>query len=131
MLTLDSSEKIAQFAIDPLSQSPLQGQHDGELGMQFTTKIALTLAAIWNLRNIVAHGRGLVNILSIINCLELRVHEHLASLNAEETRVPQGNAKWACLPSRVIKLNVNADVLEDHTRLVVVARDEYGKVIKA
>ena len=60
MLNLNSIEKIVQFVIDPLSHSPLQGQLDEELGTQFTTKIALTLKAIWSLRNIVAHGRGIV-----------------------------------------------------------------------
>ena len=74
--------------------------------------------------------RGLVNIISTINCLELQVHKHLAALNAEETWAPQGNAKWACPPSGVIKLNVDAAILKDHIRLVVIAGDEYGKVIK-
>ncbi len=74
--------------------------------------------------------RGLVNIISTINCLELQVHKPLAALNAEETRAPQGNAKWACPPSGVIKLNVDAAILKDHIRLVVIAGDEYGKVIK-
>ncbi len=111
-------------------KSPLQGQFNEEFGKQFITKIALTLEAIWNLRNIVTHGRGLVNILSTISFLEFRVHEHLDALNAKETWAPQRNAKWACPPSRVIKLNVDAAVLKDHTRLVVIAHDEYRKVIK-
>ena len=79
--------------IDHLSQNPLQAQYDEELVKQFMTRMALTLEAIWNLKNIVAHGRGSVNILSTINCLELRVHEYLSTLDFEETQVPQGNAK--------------------------------------
>jgi hypothetical protein len=31
----------------------------------------------------------------------------------------------------VIKLNVDAVVLKDHRRLAIIARDEYGKMIKA
>ncbi len=79
--------------IDHLSQNPLQAQYDEELVKQFTTRMALTLEAIWNHKNIVAHGRGSVNILSTINYLELRVHEYLSTLDFEETQVPQGNAK--------------------------------------
>ena len=46
-------------------------------------------------------------------------------------QAPQGNAKWACPASGVIKLNVDAAFLKDDTRLAVIARDKYGKVIKA
>ena len=124
---IDTSEEIVKRVLDPLPRRALYGMGNKELVEQCSYKMALTLEAIWNLRNLVAHKNEKVNILTTINCLELKVQEHLAANCGGEDLRPQGNFKWSCPPSRVIKLNVDAAVLKE---LVVALRNgffSYGK----
>jgi hypothetical protein len=122
-----NSEDILKFVLDP----PPYGQRHEEAFEHCSIKLAITIEAIWNLRNTVAHDNGKVNHRTIINNLELRVQEHIAATCNGESLKPQGPLRSSCPPIGTIKLNVDAAVLKDHTQLAVVARDDQGQVLKA
>lgn len=67
----------------------------------------------------------------MIQNLELRMIEHLDALKGANTARAPDLCCWKCLPSGVIKLNIDAAVARDSTSLAVVARDDHGQVLKA
>ena len=109
----------------------MHGQKDEYLNAQCTIKLALTIEAIWKLRNLVVHNNVCVNLISIIQGLELRMIEHLDALKGANIARSPELCCWKCPPSGVIKLNVDAAIARDSTTLAVVACDDHGRVLKA
>ncbi len=71
-LNINSSDEIVKFILNRPIPNLLLGQEDEDIATQCSIKLVLTLETILNLRNQVAHNTAQVNLLSSINCLELR-----------------------------------------------------------
>ena len=120
-LNLSSSEDILKFAFDPLPCNLLQVHNKKDLDMRCTIQVALTLEAIWNLRDLVAHGNADINILTTLKGLELKAQEHVKNLCIEEKVNSREPSCWSLPPLGKIKLNVDAAVYNECTKLAVVA----------
>ena len=130
-LNINSSDEIVEFILNPPIPNFLLAHGDEDIATQCSIQLVLTLETIWNLRNQVTHNTAQVNLLSSINCLEMRAKKHISILHKEEKTKPCNKHCWKCPPFGVIKLNADAAVANDHTSLAIVARDEQGQVIKA
>ncbi|XP_075669687.1 uncharacterized protein LOC142639379 [Castanea sativa] len=96
-----------------------------------TLQMAVTLEAIWHLRNQVWHNGSEVKIISTICNAENRVKEYLNALDYEQDKDRSEElTSWIPPPINYMKLNVDAAVLQAFTSLVVVSRNEFGEVLK-
>ena len=96
-----------------------------------TLQMAVTIGAIWHLRNKVWHNGSEVNIISVICNAENRVKEYLNALDHEQDKDRSEElTSWIPPPKNYIKLNVDAVVSQAFTSLDVVARNEFGEVLK-
>jgi ribonuclease HI len=93
--------------------------------------MALTLEAIWHLRNQVVHGGEQIKIHSVIKNPEMRVRESLMAFLKEERWNLIEYTHWHRPPNGVIKLNVDVAISKEFTTLAVVARDENGQILNA
>ena len=94
-------------------------------------QMAVTMEAIWHLRNQVRHNGSEVNIISTIYNAENRVKEYLMALDHEHDKDRSEELTSWMPPSRnYIKLNVDDAVSQAFTSLAMVARNESGKVLK-
>jgi len=89
------------------------------------------MEAIWHLRNQVWHNGSEVNIISTICNAENRVKEYLIALDHEQDKDRSvGLTSWIPPPKNYIKLNVDAAISQAFTSLAMVARNEFGEVLK-
>lgn len=80
-------------------------------------RIAITLEAMWNLRNQILHNKELkVNLVSVIGNMELMILEYIRSIKG----------RWQKPPPGTIKINLDAAVNPDFTAVAAVARDDRG-----
>ena len=96
-----------------------------------TLQMTIIMEAIWHLRNQVWHYGSEVNIISTICNAKNRVKEYLNTLDHEQNK-DRREELTSCIspPKNYIKLNMDAVVSQAFTSLVVVARNEFGKVLK-
>ena len=93
--------------------------------------MVVTMEAIWHLRNQVWHYGSEVNIISTICNAKNRVKEYLNTLDHEQNKDRREElTSWISPPKNYVKLNVDATVSQAFTSLVVVARNEFGEVLK-
>ena len=96
-----------------------------------TLQMAVTMEAIWHLRNQVRDNGSEVNIISTICNAEKRVKEFLLVLDHEHDKDRSEElTSWLPPPRNYIKLNVDAAVSQAFTSLVVVAINEFGEALK-
>ena len=96
-----------------------------------TLQMAVTMEAIWHLKNQVRHNGSEVNIISTICNAENRVKEFLLVLDHEHDKDRSEElTSWLPPPRNYIKLNVDAAVSQAFTSLVVVAINEFGDALK-
>ena len=96
-----------------------------------TLQMAVTMEAIWHLRNQVLHNGNEVNIISTICNAKNRVKEYLIALDHEQDKDRSVKlTSWIPPPKNYIKLNVDVAVSQAFTSLAVVARNEFGEVLK-
>ena len=96
-----------------------------------TLQMVVTMEAIWHLRNQVWHYGSEVNIISTICIAENRVKEYLNTLDHKQDKERREElTSWISPPKNYVKLNVDATVSQAFTSLVVVARNEFGEVLK-
>uniref|UniRef100_A0A2N9I6C8 RNase H type-1 domain-containing protein n=1 Tax=Fagus sylvatica TaxID=28930 RepID=A0A2N9I6C8_FAGSY len=129
-LQVSNNSDIVKLALEPpiaphsADLSPKKEQEQNSLRM------ALTLEAIWNLRNQVLHKGRKVNILSVINLLEIRYNEFVQMLGHKGSITAPEAMRWQKPPTGTIKLNVDATLNKNSAWLGVVARDEKGIILK-
>ena len=96
-----------------------------------TLQMAVTMEAIWHLRNQVRHNGSEVNIISTICNAENRVKEFLLVLDHEHDKDRSEElTSWLPPPRNYRKLNVDAAISQAFTSLAVVARNEFSEVLK-
>ena len=96
-----------------------------------TLQMTVTMEAIWHLRNQVLHNGNEVNIISTICNAKNRVKEYLIALDHEQDKDRSVKlTSWIPPPKNYIKLNVDVAVSQAFTSLAVVARNEFGEVLK-
>ena len=96
-----------------------------------TLQMVVTMEAIWHLRNQVWHYGSEVNIISTICNAKNRVKEYLNTLDHKQDKDRREElTSWISPPKNYVKLNVDATVSQAFTSLVVVARNEFGEVLK-
>ena len=98
---------------------------------QVSLQMIITLEAIWNLRNQITHNGGEINLISTIKGIEARVQEFLLSQELPPQHIHMDVTKWSTPPPNVVKLNVDAAILRNHSTLAVIARNDKGEVLKA
>ena len=77
------------------------------------------------------HNGSEVNIISTICNAENRVNEYLIALDHEQDKDrSEALTSWIPPPKSYIKLNVDGVVSQAFTSLDVVARNEFGEVLK-
>ena len=127
---VSNNSDIVKLALEPpiaphsADLSPKKEQEQNSLRM------ALTLEAIWNLRNQVLHKGRKVNILSVINLLEIRYNEFVQMLGHKGSITAPEAMRWQKPPTGTVKLNVDATLNKNSAWLGVVARDEKGIILK-
>uniref|UniRef100_A0A2N9ED89 Reverse transcriptase zinc-binding domain-containing protein n=1 Tax=Fagus sylvatica TaxID=28930 RepID=A0A2N9ED89_FAGSY len=84
--------------------------------------------AIWNQ---ITHNGGEINLISTIKGIEARVQEFLLSQELPPQHIHMDVTKWSTPPPNVVKLNVDAAILRNHSTLAVIARNDKGEVLKA
>ena len=96
-----------------------------------TLQMTVIMEAIWHLRNQVWHYGSEVNIISTICNAKNRVKEYLNTLDHEQNK-DRREELTSCIspPKNYIKLNMDVAVSQAFTSLVVVARNEFGNVLK-
>jgi len=96
-----------------------------------TLQMAVTMEAIWHLRNQVWRNGSELNIIFTIYNTENRVKEYLNALDHEQDNDRREElTSWIPPPKNYIKLNVDDVVSQAFTSLVVVARNEFREVLK-
>ena len=79
----------------------------------------------------VEHNGGDLNLRTIVHSLELRVLEHISTIEDEKVSIDSPSVSWKPPPSDLIKLNVDVALSVNTTSISVVARDHKGEVLKA
>ena len=92
--------------------------------------MALTLKAIWNLRDQVCFKCEKCNIIATIRMLNHKFHEFVIVDDQRAIHTPHEKIKWTKPPPGTMKLNVDASCSNDSSWLVVVARDDKGYIFK-
>ena len=89
------------------------------------------MEAIWHLRNQVRHNGSEVNIISTKVNAKNRIKEYLMALDHEHDKDRSEElTSWMPPPRNYIKLNVDASISSGFTFLAMVARNEFGEVLK-
>uniref|UniRef100_A0A2N9H629 Reverse transcriptase domain-containing protein n=1 Tax=Fagus sylvatica TaxID=28930 RepID=A0A2N9H629_FAGSY len=124
-INVNRNEEIVKIVIDPPWKLPKESRE------QVSLQMIITLEAIWNLRNQITHNGGEINLISTIKGIEARVQEFLLSQELPPQHIHMDVTKWSTPPPNVVKLNVDAAILRNHSTLAVIARNDKGEVLKA
>ena len=124
-INVNRNEEIVKIVIDPPWKLPKESRE------QVSLQMIITLEAIWNLRNQITHNGGEINLISTIKGIEARVQEFLLSQEIPPQHIHMDVTKWSTPPPNVVKLNVDAAILRNHSTLAVIARNDKGEVLKA
>jgi ribonuclease HI len=96
---------------------------------QTSIQFALILECIWNLRNHVIFNDHKINILATIKALELRIVDHMRTLENTSKESENLLKPWRALNLGTIKINVNAALSPHKASLAAVARDQTGSIL--
>ena len=97
-LNISNTEDIIEFIVNP-SIHMVGTSHDSITTMsQCSIKLTLTLDAIRDLRNQMAHMGAKVNLITTISGLEIRAREHIAALTHTCEFYNKDLCHWNCPP---------------------------------
>ena len=130
LLPVHSDFDVVKLVVNPpvtLSSPCLKNQFLVHASIQ----IALTLETIWNFRNQQVHQLKAANPIVALKALEFRIVEYVQSPLGESNDMVSKESFWRPPPPGIIKFNVNATILQSTAKIVVIARNDSGSLIKA
>ena len=130
MFNIDGCESIANLVIDPPIENCYVLSNAVQVKEQRSLQLAITIEAIWNLRNSVVHNGEQINIATTIKGTDFRFAECTEAREPMVDKDPNSVELWTRPPMGMVKLNVDAAILSDKCWLVVVARDDRGNIMK-
>uniref|UniRef100_A0A2N9GBE2 RNase H type-1 domain-containing protein n=2 Tax=Fagus sylvatica TaxID=28930 RepID=A0A2N9GBE2_FAGSY len=130
MFNIDGCESIANLVIDPPIEHCYVLSNAVQVKEQRSLQLAITIEAIWNLRNRVVHNGEQINIAVTIKGTEFRFAECIEAREPVVDKDPNSVKLWTRPPIGMVKLNVDATIFSDKCWLAVVARDDRGNIVK-
>uniref|UniRef100_A0A2N9G9A9 Reverse transcriptase domain-containing protein n=1 Tax=Fagus sylvatica TaxID=28930 RepID=A0A2N9G9A9_FAGSY len=121
---------VVKLVVNPPIPHSAQGMLKQNLEFA-SIQIALTLETIWRFRNQLVHQSKIENPMVSIKALEYRIVEHMQEMWSKTKLVSYKNMKWSPPPCGILKLNVDAAMLQDAAMISVIARNESGLFVKA
>ena len=112
-MQISCNADIAKFVLDPSATVNNENMSSKQSQEQNSLRIALTLEAIWNLRNQVCFKGEKCNIIAIIMMLNHRFHEMVTVDDQIANQTSPEKILWTKPPLGTVKLNVDAACSSD------------------
>lgn len=113
--------------VKPLVEPPVEDI--SEVKDQRSLQIALTLEAIWQLRNQVVHVGVQIQLLPVIKMLEHRYLEFLQLNYCEKVEKAAELCVWQSPSPGYFKCNLDEAITKDNAWIAVIARNDKGNIL--